>query len=134
MYVRVPLCNEPRPDAGAPLTDFTKLRRIARTALPSIPEATAIREHCWGARVMRSFRTRATIALAVCCVVSACGGGGGGGGGGGTRAIRTAESNLTGSIPETVHAQPRGAVMHDDAVFVINGATLTDRLGNDVAM
>jgi hypothetical protein len=42
-------------------------------------------------------------------------------------AIKTAEANGTDPFPAPPYVVPRRTVMHDDAVFVVDGATLIGR-------
>lgn len=48
--------------------------------------------------------------------------------------IKTAESDGTNSFPAPFYAVPKRTVLHDDAVFVVNGATVRGSLWNDLAL
>ncbi|HTJ17113.1 MAG TPA: beta-propeller domain-containing protein [Steroidobacteraceae bacterium] len=48
--------------------------------------------------------------------------------------IKTAESDGTAPFPVPPYVVPKHTVMHDDAVFVVNGATFLGSLWNDLAL
>jgi hypothetical protein len=48
--------------------------------------------------------------------------------------IRTAEADGSDPFPVAPYAVPKRAVMHDDAVFVVNGATFLGSLWNDLKL
>ena len=48
--------------------------------------------------------------------------------------IQTAESDGTDPFPVPPHVMPKRAVMHDDSVFVVDGATFIGSAWDDIAL